>query len=289
MDASIVIVSWRVKAQLRACLNSIFDKTQDLEFEVFVVDNNSDDGTVSMIKGEFPQVQCMANSENVGFAKACNQAIKKSKGKYILLLNPDTILTENSVRESVTFVNATTDAGIVGCRIENYDGSLQPSVRRFPDFLSHLILLLKIHNIFPTFSALRRYYFHDFDYSKTQSVDQVMGAYFMIRREVLKTIGLLDENFFIWYEEVDLCKRLIGSEWKTYYFSGTQIQHQKAASFSQQKAITKQLIFNRSLLYYFFKHKSIPSYFGLLLIYPISMFLAVGVQLFRFKKTDKTL
>ena len=289
MDASIVIVSWRVKEQLRVCLNSLFDKTQNLEFEVFVVDNNSNDGTVKMVQNEFSSVHCIKNHENYGFAKACNQAIKKSKGEYILLLNPDTTLKENSIQKVIKFMNKTPNAGIVGCRIKNQDGSLQSSVRRFPDFLSHLLLLLKIQNFFSALTPLRRYYNHNFDYKKTQSVEQVMGAFYMIRRNVLKKIGLLDEHFFIWYEEVDLCKRLTSSQWKTYYYTGTTILHQKAASFSQQKAITKQLIFNRSLLYYFFKHKSVFVYFGLLLAYPVSIFLAVGVQLFRLKKTIKSL
>ncbi len=289
MDASIVIVSWRVKEQLRACLNSVFDKTQNLEFEVFVVDNSSNDGTLKMVQEEFPKVHCISNSENNGFSKACNQAIKKSHGEYILLLNPDTILLENSIQKTVLFMNKTPDAGIVGCRIKNQDGSHQPSVRRFPDFLSHFLLLLKIHHFFPELAPFRRYYNQNFNYSKTQPVDQVMGSFYMIRREVLKKIGLLDDHFFIWYEEVDLCKRLTQSQWNTYYFAGTTIQHQKAASFSQQKATTKQLIFNRSLLYYFFKHKSVFLYFGLLFVYPISIFLAVGVQLFKLKKINKFL
>jgi GT2 family glycosyltransferase len=289
MDVSIIIVSWRIRELLKNCLTSIYRETSNITFEVFVVDNASHDDTVAMVNHDFPEVHLIANQENIGFARACNQAIKQSTGNYILLLNPDTEISDNAIAKTFSFMQQKSDAGIAGCKILNSDGSLQPSVRRFPDLLSHIFILLKLHNFFPNFYPIRRYYMRDWPHNATQAVDQVMGAFFMIRRRVLKTIGLLDRNFYIWYEEVDLCKRALQAGWITYFFSSTSIRHQKGQSFKQQPSLKRQYIFNRSLLYYFFKHRTILEYLMLLALWPLSLLLALIVQLTGIKKSKKEL
>ncbi len=289
MDVSIVVVSFKVKDLLQKCLSSIYRETQNLEFEVFVVDNNSQDGSVEMVQSNFPRLQLIVNKTNIGFAKACNQAIKKSKGEYILLLNPDTEITDNAICKTWEFMRQKKDAGIAGCKIQNEDGTLQTSVRRFPDLLSHIIILLKLHNFFPNFESIKKYYMSGWPYNETKVVDQVMGAFYMIRREVLKKIGLLDEHFYIWYEEVDLCKRTLKAGWKTYFYANAQIIHQKGQSFSKRTKLVKQLIFNRSLLYYFFKHHNSFSYLVLLILYPISLIITSIVQLLGIEKKQKEL
>lgn len=289
MDVSIIIVSWRVRHALEKCLNSIFQNTKDLTFEVFVVDNDSQDETVKMVMNNSKEVNLIANKENNGFAKACNQAIKEVKGDYILLLNPDTEIADNAIAKTRQFMQQTNDCGIAGCRINNEDGTLQPSVRKFPDFVSHIFILLKLHNFFPNQKSVRKYYQSDFQHQETKPVDQVMGAFFMIKRKVLDKIGLLDEHFFIWYEEVDFCKRALKAGWKTYFYADTHIIHQKGESFAQKAPLDKQLILNRSLLYYFYKHRSRLEYFILICLYPVSLILALLVQLFRIKKKRKEL
>lgn len=289
MDVSIVIVSWRVKDQLINCINSITRETKGLVYEVFVVDNNSKDGTVEVLEDRYSDINLIKNSENEGFAKACNQAIKKSSGDFILLLNPDTEIKDNAIFKSVQFAIKMTNSGIIGCRVVNQDGSIQPSVRSFPDILSHILISLKIHNFYSDLSALKKYYLSDFNYSESKIVDQVMGAFFLIKREVIKKIGLLDEHFYIWFEEVDFCKRALLKGWKTYYFSNTEIVHQKGSSFNKRNAIVKQMFFNRSMLYYFFKHSNILNYLILLILYPISILLALLVYIFRIKKKNNKL
>jgi GT2 family glycosyltransferase len=289
MDVSIVVVSFKVKDLLQKCLESVYRETQNLEFEVFVVDNNSQDGSVEMVQSNFPKLQLIVNKENIGFAKACNQAIKKSKGEYILFLNPDTEIINNAIIKTSKFMKQKKDAGIAGCKIQNEDGTLQASVRRFPDLLSHIIILLKLHNFSPNFESIKKYYMSGWPYNETKAVDQVMGAFYMIRREVLKTIGLFDEHFYIWYEEVDLCKRALKAGWKTYFFADAQIIHQKGQSFSKRTKLVKQLIFNRSLLYYFFKHHNSFSYLVLLILYPISLIITAVVQLLGIEKKRKEL
>ncbi|XOU94878.1 MAG: glycosyltransferase family 2 protein [Candidatus Kerfeldbacteria bacterium] len=287
MDVSIVIVSWQVKEQLKNCLTSIYKETKNLEFEVFVIDNNSSDSTVEMVLNNFSKVHLIANKSNLGFAKACNQGIQRSKGKKVLILNPDTEIRDNAVKKIYNFMSNNPDCGIAGCKIKNEDGSVQPSVRRFPDILSHILILLKLHNFFPSFKPLGKYHFNDFDYNTTQIVDQVMGAFYMLNRDMLKKVGIFDEHFYIWYEEVDLCKRAIEKGWKTYYIHEATVMHLKGVSFGKANVIKKQIIFNRSLLYYFFKHKNIVSYFILLIIYPISISLSFLVQIVGYKKIRK--
>lgn len=284
MDVSVIIVSWNVREELMGCLTSIYRETHNISFEIFVVDNDSRDNSASMVREKFPSVNLIANSKNFGFARACNQAIRKSSGHYILLLNPDTEITDHAIERTVAFMNRLPLVGIAGCRLVNADGSVQPSVRRFPDFSSHLLIMLKLHNFFKENKKIQRYYVSDFDYNRSSAVEQVMGAFFMIKRPLLKQIGLLDEHFFIWYEEVDLCQRALKAGWPTYYCAEATVLHHKAKSFSQRSAIRKQVIFCRSLLYYFFKHRSIAEYVGLLCLYPVSLGLAIVVQILSITK-----
>jgi GT2 family glycosyltransferase len=289
MDVSIVIVSWRVRELLKKCLTSIYQETSNVIFEVFVADNASADGTIEMVKKDFPDAHVIANIQNIGFAAACNQAIKKSTGDFILLLNPDTIILDNAIAKTMEFMASTPQAGIVGCKITNTDGSLQPSVRRFPDLLSHIFILFKLHNFFPDFWPIRRYYMRGWPHQTTAPVDQIMGAFYMIRRAMLKQIGLLDQNFYIWYEEVDLCWRAKRAGWLTYFYPGAVIRHQKGESFKQQTPLKLQYIFNRSLLYYFFKNKNIIEYLTLIGLWPVSLLLALIVQLTGLKKKKREL
>jgi len=245
MELSIIIISWNVEKLLRECLNSLFLYTKNIDFEVFVVDNNSQDQTLEMVKKDFPQVKLIINQKNEGFAKANNQAIKQAQGKYILLLNPDTEFIENAAAKALKFMEENQDVDIVGCKLLNTDKTLQPSVRSFPTIYSSLIQLLKLHHVFKKKKILKKYLCVNFDYEKTQLVDQVMGAFLMFKKE----LGLLDEHYYLWLEEVDLCRRAK----KVYYIPITQIVHHGNSSFKQVKTIKKQKYFYQSLLYYFKK------------------------------------
>jgi GT2 family glycosyltransferase len=279
MDLSIIIVSWNVSDLLKKCIDSIYKHTQGISFEVFVIDNASADKTAEMVKGSFGcksagarackragvksvpnPLYLISNQTNRGFAAANNQGIKKAKGDYILLLNPDTELKEDSLTKMVNFMKNRPQCGIAGCHLLNPDGSAQDSVRGFPGFLDQTLILLKFHHIFPHFFVFRRYLYQNFDYEKESSVDQVMGAAFMIRRQVIKQIGLLDENFFIWFEEVDYCLRAKSAGWQIVYTPTTSIIHHFGQSFKQVMTVKKQKIWNKSLRYYFLKHHSLLEY-----------------------------
>lgn len=280
MDLSIVIVNWRVKDLLQKCLRSLYQKTTGLQFEVFVVDNNSLDGSVEMIKDEFPQVELIINTKNLGFATANNQALRQAAGRYILLLNPDTEIIDNALSRLVALMEQNREWGIVGCHILNPDLSTQESVRRFPDWLTQALILLKLqHQRF-----FKKYFFSylakDFDYQQLAAVDQVMGAVFMLRRSVLTEIGLLDEKYFYWFEEVDYCRRAAKAGLQVVYTPEPAIIHHGAGSFSQLDW-RKQLVWNHSLQRYFWLHGKRWQWFILWLLQPFSLFLALLVDLWR--------
>lgn len=254
MDLSIIIVSWRVKDLLRRCLQSIYNNSNNISLEIFVVDNNSGDETAEMVTSEFPRIHLIVNDKNVGFARANNQALKKAVGDYILLLNPDTEIFAGALEKSISFMQEYPDCGVMGAQLLNPDKSIQPSVRRFPSPWPILLLFLKLPKIFPHLKSVNRYLAADFDYTTTQKVEQVMGAYILVRREVLEKVGLLDKRFFLWFEEVDFCQRAWDNNYKVYYNSNVQAIHSGGQSFEQQKIIINQWRFFSSALKYFLKH-----------------------------------
>ncbi|MBT3690218.1 glycosyltransferase family 2 protein, partial [bacterium] len=146
MDLSIIIVSWRVKELLKDCLKSIFEETQNINFEVFVVDNNSGDGTIEMLMEYFPQVTIISSSRNLGFSGGCNMGLKQASGRYLLLLNPDTKIIDNALDKIVAHMDKHKEFGLAGCKLLNYDGSIQESVRTLPTFKIHLAMIFRFQH-----------------------------------------------------------------------------------------------------------------------------------------------
>lgn len=249
---SIIIVSWNVKDLLRKCLHSIEAFANDAE--VIVVDNASNDGSVEMIQKEFPNVKLVANTHNVGFAKANNQGVEIATGEYVLFLNPDTELHPESLSKSLEAIKNNPKIGILGCQLHNPDGTIQPSVRRFPTVETILALALKLGKVFPDLQVLKKYLAADFDYSKSQVVDQVMGAFMLLRPNVIAK-PIFDERYFIWFEEVDLCRRVKAAGYDVYYFADAAITHHGGQSFAQQPVVAKQWLFFKSAAQYLWKWK----------------------------------
>lgn len=258
---------------LKKCLASVFEFCKEQNYEVIVIDNNSSDRTIEMIKQEYPQVKLIALPKNIGFAGANNIGIRQARGDYILLLNPDTEFIEDSLSRIAVKMEEDKFIGVLGCALVNPNQTLQPSVRRFPTITSQLVILFKLHHLFPNF--LNHYLRKDFDYlspsdttplprrqagypllpeeGSVVDVDQVMGAFFCVRREVFDKIGLLDDKYFIWFEEVDLCRRAKRAGFKVVYWPGTKIIHHGGQSFKQQMTLKKQWWFFKSALRYFTK------------------------------------
>lgn len=247
VELSIVIVSWNVKDLLRECLASIFANQEDLSLEVFVVDNASKDKTCAMVEKEFPQVNLIANKDNLGFPKANNQAIRKASGKYIFVLNPDTIVEPHSLKTMLRFMAAYPKCGALGPRLLNPDGTLQPSCKNFPTLKEQLYTTFFLDVLFPNFWK------HD----EVKEVDQPMGAAILFRKEALDQVGFFDEHVFVFYDEVDLCYRIKQAGWQIFFTPEAQITHYGGQSFKQWKGLKESLrggyIWRKSRNYFFKK------------------------------------
>ncbi|MEK7139301.1 MAG: glycosyltransferase family 2 protein [Patescibacteria group bacterium] len=286
LKLSVIIVNWNTRELLRACLTSGLGAGTD-SVEVIVVDNGSTDGSATMMEHDFPTSRLIRNTANLGFVAANNQGIAASAGRYVLLLNSDTVVPVDAWASLVAAAEARPRAGIIGPTLVNPDGSIQWSVRGFPTLLDHIILFTKWHNFFPI--LLHRHLAVGFDYSREQVVDQVMGAAMLIRREVIDQIGGLDAAIWSWYEDVDYCARAKVAGWEVRYVPCTKIIHLKGQSFAQHLPLVKQRMLVQSILIYTKKHQGPLAW---LILWPfgmVSIALAFGVQLFGIKKINREL
>ncbi|TAK04668.1 glycosyltransferase family 2 protein [Patescibacteria group bacterium] len=283
-DVSLVIVNYKVKPLVMRLLLSIRAHVR-IPHEIFVVDNASGDGIAADLARDFPDVRVIANADNRGFAAANNQAARAAKGRHVLLLNPDTELIEDCVTPLVQFADAHPQTGVVGCRVLNPDRTLQHSVLAFPTLGSQVPIMLKLHHLFPHLPAVRRYLRRDFDYERTQQVDQVIGACFLMTRAALDTIGLLDERYFIWFEEVDYCRMAKNAGLEVWYTPQTQIVHHGGQSFAQVFAPRRQRYFDASLVKYMRKHHGAGASMVVRVLHPLALFLAWIIGLLGIKRS----
>jgi len=225
VDLSVIIVNYNVKQLLRGCLCSIYRSTKGINLEIIIVDNNSTDGSVEMLRKEFPGVRLIENQENLGFAKATNQGLRESRGRYVLLLNPDTAVLSGALDKMVEFMEVNSQAGALGCKLLYPDGNLQRSCRSFPTLVTAFFEDTGLEKFFPKNKLVARYKMGYWDYNDVREVDQPMGSALMIRREVFEDVGLLDERFYMFFEEVDLCFRVKKRGWKIYFTPSVEIVH----------------------------------------------------------------
>ena len=251
MKLSIVIVNYNVRTYLEQCLQSVAKALEGIEGEVFVVDNHSDDDSVETVKTQYPWVRLIENSENIGFARANNIAIRQSTGDYVLLLNPDTVVGEQTLREVLRFMEAHPKAGGAGVMMHNADGSLAPESRRAlpTPWVSFLKML----------GLTKRYYMSHLSWDNPCRIDVISGAFCFLRKKALDEIGLLDEDFFMYGEDIDLSYRLLKGGWENWYLP-YPIVHYKGKS-TQKSDYRYVHIFYKAMLIFFRKHYSHLSIF----------------------------
>lgn len=259
MDVSVIIVSWNTRQILQECLESVYQQTHGIEFEVFVVDNGSTDGSVEMIEGSFPQVRFIRNSENVGFARANNQALEKAFGRYILLLNSDTLILDNAIVKTVQYLDDHPDIGILGCQVLNPDRTLQRTCFQFPSLLNMLLSMTYLYKIFPGSRFFGRERMTWWDRNDERPVDVVTGCYMLVRKELVEQIGLLDETYFMYGEETDWCWRAKTNGWKVWFAPVGRIIHFGGAS-SKRMRPEMILQLHAGILKFIRKNKGIASY-----------------------------
>ena len=217
--------------------------------EVFVIDNGSTDGSGEAVKKRFPKVTFIQNQKNVGFAMANNQALRLSKGNYLLLLNPDTKMKEGAIERLVSFMESSPEAGVVGAQLLNDDGSKQNSIANFPSLATELLNKSLLRWLFPKqFPGKER------DYSNPVEVDSVIGACMMVRREAMDQVGLLDEEYFLFLEETDWCYRMKKEGWKVYHIPQAEIYHFQGKSAEREKRKAK-IEYYRSRYHFFKKNR----------------------------------
>jgi len=267
---SICIVNYNTKDLTSKCIESLFQNLRDINFEIIVVDNASTDGSIDLLKQRFPMVIFIGNTMNLGFGKANNQAVKRSKGEYILFLNSDTYCTSDVIKEMINYADNNNDIGVVGIRLLNPDGTIQRSSHTFPSVKTVFFHIFKAKRFLPLVKRflnkcsilnsildkeLTSYIFYERLNSPIE-VDVVPGACMLVRKEILEMVRGFDENFFLYFEDIDLCKRIKKNNYKIILIPEVGIVHYGGASFR-----TSFLDFSperyKGIIYYFAKHHSL--------------------------------
>ena len=253
---SIIIVNYNVKHFIEQCLFSVFKAAEALPFEIFVVDNNSVDGSTTLIKEKFPQVILIENKINTGFSVANNQAIKLAQGEFVLLLNPDTVVQEDTFSKIINFMETTPDAGGLGVKMLDGQGNFAPESKRgLPTPEVAFYKMFGFSKLFPKSKKFGKYHLSYLDENDIHSVDVLSGAFMLIRKSVLENIGYLDETFFMYGEDIDLSYRITKSGFKNYYFPKTQIIHYKGES-TKRSSLNYVIIFYNAMAIFSKKHFS---------------------------------
>ncbi len=253
MDLSIIIVNYNTRELLHTALETIRKNPPATAYEIFVVDNASTDGSKEYLKETANGINIILNEQNIGYSAANNIAIRKSKGRYILLLNPDTEVLEGTLTKCITFMDTQPEIGILGCKVMLPDGQLDLACRRgFPNIKNAFFKFTGLANMFPKSKYFAGYNLTYLDENESYPVDSVVGAFMMLRQETIAEIGLLDETFFMYGEDIDWCYRAKESRWTVYYYAEAEIiHHKRASSKSSRKAL---IAFYQSMTLFYKKH-----------------------------------
>ena len=247
IDVSIIIVSWNTRQITRDCLESIYAASGAVGFEVILIDNHSADGSADMVATDFPQVRLIRNAENVGFAAANNQGMALARGRYVLLLNSDTIVLDGAVAKAVAFADARPQAGLVGCQTRCRNGDIQYNCYMFPSLLNLALSLTKLQVLFWYKPFFGRYRLGWWDYQSEREVDGIAGCFMLARKSAIEQVGRMSEEYFMYSEDTDWCWRFRRAGWKVLYTPEPRIIHLGRCS-SSQAAADMHLLERRSLL-----------------------------------------
>jgi GT2 family glycosyltransferase len=253
VDVSIIIVSWNAKKYLLDCLNSLIQRQKEYSQELIVVDNASSDGSAELVEKDFPQVKLIRNEENLGFAKANNIGIRASNARYVCLINSDVILLDHCIEKLIDFMDSHPSTGMIGPKILNPDRSLQPQCQHFPTIWNHLCQTFGFNKLFPNSALFSEPFMRYWAYNETKKVEVINGCFWIIRREALDKVGLLDEDFFFYGEDIDWCKRFQNAGWEVMFNPNAAAIHFGGAS-SANAPIRFYIELQKADLRYWRKH-----------------------------------
>lgn len=276
LDVSIIIVSWNTSQITCECIQSIYEQTSELAYEIVVVDNASSDHSVEMVKTNFPEVILIENADNRGFAAANNQGMVVAQGRYVLLLNSDTIVLDKAIEKVVDFADTHPEAAVVGCRVLNPDKLLQPTCFRYPSILYMILSTTYLYKIFPKNKFFGREGMTWWDRSDTREVDVVTGCFMLVRHEALEQVGMMDEQFFMYGEETDWCYRFKQAGWKVMFMPDAEIIHIGGQS-SKKVATEMSLQLWGSILLFIKKHR--PRWEYILACFLVWLFFVVRIPI----------
>jgi len=225
VDVSIIIVAWNVRQLLYDCLKSVYEQTKGIDFEVIYVDNASEDGSVEMVRKEFPAIRIIQNDRNEGFIKANNRGIKVAMGRYVLLLNSDTLILDNAIAKMVKFADLHPEAAIVGCKVLASNRTLQESCFTCPSVLSMLLSATYLYKLFPKSKFFGREYMTWWDYDNAREVEAIAGVCSLVRKEAIQQVGLMNELYFVYGDDPDWCYRFRKKGWQIFFTPEAQIIH----------------------------------------------------------------
>ncbi len=279
MDVSIVIVNWNTREILRDCLTSVYTQTNNVQFEVIIIDNASSDGSIEMIRSQFPDVILLANDTNRGFAAANNQGIIRAKGRYVLLLNSDTIICDAAIEKTIAYADDHKDVAVVGCQVYGKKEIPQITCFCFPSVLNLFLETSALSRIFKNNHFFGREYMRWWLRDTERQVDVVAGVFMLVRREAIDKVGLMDEDYFFLYEETDWCYRFSKAGWKTIFWPGAKIIHVDGGRQSRKQANLKIMVQSqKSMLIFFRKHYSLIEYLSARLLLTIRCGLRCVIQ-----------
>lgn len=274
IDVSIIVVAWNVRKLLYDCLKSVYDQTKGIDFEVIYVDNASEDGSVEMVRKEFPEVQIIQNPKNEGFIKANNQAIEIAEGRYVLLLNSDTVILDNAIAKTVRFADQHPEAAVIGCRVLNPDHSLQRNCFMYPSVLNLFLAAMYFYKIFPKSRFFGREHMTWWNFDDVREVQTVCGSFSLVRKEAINQVGPMDGTYFVYGDDPDWCYRFKKNGWKIMFTPGAQIIHYGGQTTKQLPREFKLQLYGSTLT--FMKlHRSKLSF--LIVRFLIALFLFVRV------------
>lgn len=250
LELTIIIVSWNTRDILLNCIKSISDEILPVSHQIIVVDNASSDNSVEAVRESFPEVIVIENHANFGFAKANNVAITRSKSEYVCLVNSDVIVLSGCIEALLEFMRRHTDVGIIGPKLLNADGSFQLSCKRFPTLWKTLCVALGLHKLFPHSSLFCGTQMTDLDENAIQDVQSIAGAFCLVRRSAIDQVGLLDEDFFFYGEDVDWCKRFHDAGFRVIYYPLAKAVHLGGSSSSKDPLRFNQELYSAKLRYW---------------------------------------
>lgn len=278
MDVSIVIVNWNTCDLLRGCLRSIYDSTKVAKFEIFVVDNASRDDSVQMVRTEFPQATLIANSVNAGFAAANNQGIRLASGRYVLLLNPDTIVLDQAIERCIAFADQRPDAGVVGCQVLEDENRTQRTGFSFPTPLMLLFTEFGLSRAFPKSRIFGLPELGWWERDTEKDIDVISGMFMLVRADAIKQVGIMDEAYFVYSEEADWCFRFSKAGWRRVFTPVAKIIHLDGGGKSTSQINTKMFVqLQKSSMIYQRKNLGVGAWLAAKMIYILSNFARAAV------------